>query len=137
MITYRKNVCFVWGRNEKQSEIGIVGPKGIQLLYKTKNFISQVQVNDSNEICFSMDSSIYNLNKKKKILTLNESISGFCYDYKNRLIVSAGRNIAMQKDKQLVAIMGNVGGLLDSLGDYVFVLSNKRKRIYSLFPEGK
>jgi len=136
-VIFKKNVCFVWGRNKTESIIGIIGMKGFEPVYKSRRYISQVQLNDSNEVYFSSDSSIFSLSGKRKVLSLLEPISGFCFDYKNRLIVSTSKTIALQKGKELEVIMSNLSGLLDSLDDSIFVLSNKRKRIYRLFPEEK
>jgi hypothetical protein len=125
----KNKVCYIWGVDSVSSRIGILTKQKVRWLFQVKGMIRQVQVNDSAEIFFAMNQTIYKLNDRKIVLQLETPVSGFCFDASDSLLISYENNIARVAGNKIVVLATGVGGLLDYAAGKVFVLSNSRHQL--------
>jgi hypothetical protein len=131
-LIYKNGLCCVWGYDANDSRIGILSSGGIKWLITVKGIISQVQVNDSSEMYFSLKSSIYQLNNRKKVITVNSEISGFDFDRKGNMIVSCREGIGLVSKDSLTIIARGITGLVQYRNENVFVLPRKGGYLYDI-----
>jgi len=129
-LVYKNGLCCIWGYDLETSRIGILSSNGIEWLLAIKGIIRQVQVNDSSEVFFALNNSIYQLRNRRNILTINTAILGFDFDGEGNPIISCSEGIGLANDGKLNIVATGVAGLVQYKNENIFVLPPKGNKLY-------
>jgi hypothetical protein len=132
-LVYKNGVCYVYGDDPNGSKIGILAKQNINWIFRIKDHIQQVQINESSEIFFALKNAIYQLSNQKKILILNSKINGFDFDSDGKIIVSLEDGIGIYSDGIVEIVASGIKGLIQYKNKSIYVLPTSGKALYQLY----
>ena len=132
-LIYKNKLCYIWGYSANNSRIGILGNGEVQWILNVNGMVRQIQVDDAAQVYFLLGRSVYKLNSREALLTLDRKIYGFAIDREGRVLVSCADGIGIKDNDKLSIIATGMAGLLENRNDRIFVLSQKSDKLYTVF----